>query len=99
MTDYKEGVWYGWNGGECPVHPESIVQVRLADRSCEDGDMTERAGNWVWLAENNADIIVFRVIKQHREPQEVYFRMDESWGWRECHSKDTGATLFREVLE
>jgi hypothetical protein len=25
MIDYNDGKWHGWNGGECPVHPESVV--------------------------------------------------------------------------
>jgi hypothetical protein len=27
---YIEGKWYGWNGGECPVHPEAVVDVAVA---------------------------------------------------------------------
>ena len=27
MTDYNDGKWHGWNGGECPVHPESELKV------------------------------------------------------------------------
>ena len=25
MDDSTAGPWIGWNGGECPVHPETIV--------------------------------------------------------------------------
>ena len=24
MVDYNDGNWHGWDGGECPVHPESV---------------------------------------------------------------------------
>ena len=27
MTNYNDGRWHGWNGGECPVHPETVVVV------------------------------------------------------------------------
>ncbi len=27
MTNYNDGKWHGWNGGECPVHPDSEVEV------------------------------------------------------------------------
>ena len=26
MTSYNDGKWHGWNGGECPVHPETEVE-------------------------------------------------------------------------
>ena len=25
--NYNDGRWHGWNGGECPVHPETVVVV------------------------------------------------------------------------
>ena len=26
MTNtYNDGKWHGWNGGECPVHPKTVV--------------------------------------------------------------------------
>lgn len=39
MTKYVTGQIYGWNGGECPVHPKTVVQVWLrmgttSDRRC-----------------------------------------------------------------
>ena len=27
MTNYNDGNWHGWNGGECPVHPETEVTI------------------------------------------------------------------------
>ena len=27
MTDYNDGNWHEWKGGECPVHPQTVVQV------------------------------------------------------------------------
>ena len=64
MTKYKENVWYGWNGGECPVHIESVVQVS----TCE-GWYTERAGNWNW-DDKKTPISSFRVVNEYREPRE-----------------------------
>ena len=26
-TTYNTSQWYGWNGGPCPVHPETVVDV------------------------------------------------------------------------
>lgn len=27
MTDYNDGKWHGWNGGECPVDPQAEVRI------------------------------------------------------------------------
>jgi hypothetical protein len=27
MTDYNDGKWHGWNGGECPVDPDSEIEA------------------------------------------------------------------------
>lgn len=40
MSDYYDGCWHGWNGGECPVHPETIIDVCLYD----DGEVTGETG-------------------------------------------------------
>lgn len=51
MTNYNDGKWHGWNGGKCPVHPESIVQVQFADETRvdverEDHDCYRPASDW-----------------------------------------------------
>ena len=56
--------WYGWNGGECPVHPETVI------------DGTERGIFWEkaiaveldWPSFRGA----FRIIKLHVEPREFW---------------------------
>lgn len=67
MTDYNDGQWHGWNGGECPVHSESVIKYELR---C--GDVrTAFAGNLVWAClETVNDIINFRVVKKYCEPRE-----------------------------
>jgi len=27
MTDYNDGEWHLWHGGDCPVHPKSVVDI------------------------------------------------------------------------
>jgi hypothetical protein len=27
MTDYNDGRWHGWNGGECPVDPKTLIHA------------------------------------------------------------------------
>ena len=68
MTDYNDGKWHGWNGGECPVHPESVVDVVFLNFPSEEG---YQADNWKWDHKDPSDcIIAFRVTKPYVEPKE-----------------------------
>ena len=94
-SEYKEGVWYGWNGGECPVHPRTIVEISTRMGAQE----AATASAWTWHMSANP-IIAFRVIKQHREPLDVWLRQGILSGeWHPCRPAAEGAILFREVLE
>lgn len=70
---YTEGQWYGWNGGECPVHPETIVDV-VAETS--EGCATIYDGlfacDWYWSSLDKKQIIAFRVVKHHVEPNVIW---------------------------
>lgn len=100
MTNYNDGNWYGWNGGACPVHPETVVEVRFLSRDAEHIRMSDCAELWVWQTDGSGDdIIAFRVIREHREPREVWIRTDDT-GYQWLSAPDLkGATLFREVIE
>jgi len=72
MSDYNDGKIHGWNGGECPVHPESEVMVWLRSASFTIG--TE-AGlvNWVHgVSDTDMDIIAFQVTKPYIEPKVIW---------------------------
>ena len=75
MTDYNDGNWHGWNGGECPVHPKSEVEGIYLD---DDGDTTDEspvsdvAVKFDWLYEASFKLIAFRVVKEYREPREFW---------------------------
>lgn len=75
MTSYNDGLWHGWNGGECPVHPETVVVCVYAD-----GEVIEReADDILWDAREDSERpIAFRVIKEHKEPREF-------WIWPSGH--------------
>ena len=67
MSEYVTGQIYGWNGGECPVHPETVVQVWLrmgttSDRQCANGFP------WSHLS-SSGDIVCFQVITPYAEPK------------------------------
>lgn len=68
MTDYNDGEWHGWNGGDCPVHPDSVVDVKFSDgEECEE----EKAEVWDWES-RFVKIIAFRVTKPYVEPREYW---------------------------
>lgn len=103
MTNYNDGNWHGWNGGECPVHPETLIEARYetsansAEFDAAQIKAKDRApGCWQHRAGFNG-IIAFRVVKEHREPVEAWF-VNTSAGWFEGTQSTPGARLFREVI-
>ena len=59
------GEYIGWNGGECPVHPKTVVEIWR--RCCDTYEL--KAGGLLWGHCNNRyDIICYRVVKEHVEP-------------------------------
>lgn len=115
MSDYNDGEWHIWNGGECPVHPRSVVQIQLADETrlqveAEMTDCLTGAGNHLWDHESPIganDIIAFRVLKEHREPREFWIVAATGDAWEtEARAKTVADGLVdptiihvREVLE
>ena len=74
--DYNSGKWIGWNGGECPVHPNTVVEYITATdgpvrRESAYGEVEARRLSWVddeegWI------VVAFRVVKEYREPSECW---------------------------
>jgi hypothetical protein len=91
---YEENVWYGWNGGECPVHPFTVVEVR----SWAGCSRTASASSIKTWNDDGAQSqpVAFRVIKEHREPREW-------WVSPTCNdmsiSPIVGYVHVREVIE
>lgn len=77
--EYKEYIWYGWNGGDCPVHPETVVEWV----SLEPFFGTNPAKELTWDHNIDAgDILAFRVVKQYVEPpkpREFWLAKDGVW--------------------
>ena len=71
---YVEGQWYGWNGGECPVHPDTVVDVAVPSTKGHINLYESRpAGRWFWDNTcRNTPIIAFRVVKHHVEPKVIW---------------------------
>lgn len=64
---YEENTWYGWNGGECPVHPETVVDVVGFPGLCP----RDKASIYNCTS-MDSPIVAFRVIKEHKEPREFW---------------------------
>ena len=70
MSDYCNGQIHGWNGGECPVHPETVVSIWKRGGSMA---WSGKAGNVCWdHGSCVSDIIAFQVVKRHVEPKVIW---------------------------
>ena len=71
MSEYKTGKIYGWNGGECPVHPETEVNVWFRGQSCQS---TLKATYLEWEHDGNStgDIVCFQVVTPYAEPKVIW---------------------------
>ena len=69
MSDYNNGKIHGWNGGECPVHPETVVKTWM----CCGGTEELIAGCFRWEHLSlDGDIIAFQVVKAYVEPKVIW---------------------------
>lgn len=78
--NYNDGKIRGWNGGECPVHPDTRVRYWLNG----DESSTATAGNldWVWDEDHPLywDIIAFQVVEEYKEPLTIWAYVDTDTG-------------------
>jgi hypothetical protein len=63
-TDYD--AWLPWSGGDCPVAPDRLVQIRLGIEEGFDEDQPTRRGDtWRWDHGercHNANITHYRLV-------------------------------------
>lgn len=69
MTDYNDGKWHGWNGGECPVHPQSEIEVVYANAIAFSGATACTAKYAAW-SDKIMQLAAFRVVTPYDEPVE-----------------------------
>lgn len=87
MTDYNDGTIHGWNGGDCPVHPETVVEYWLRDGVPE----TIKAEGLWWSHETTgSDVIAFRVVKEYVEPKVIWVNEYED-GYHTAHNTEEKA--------
>jgi hypothetical protein len=71
MTDYNDGKWYGWNGGECPVHPQSVVDIVYVNaHGITHGPERRMAMLNDWNPIHSGYTVAFRVVTPYVEPVE-----------------------------
>lgn len=71
MTDYNDGNWHIWAGGECPVHPDSLVETVWKYKDDDEVRPTLGPGlarETIWEGNKHGDVIAFRVVKPYRKP-------------------------------
>lgn len=102
MTNYNDGKWHGWNGGECPVHPDSVVEYISAINGPvrrESHYGKTEASNVVWEGHDDWFISAFRVVKEYREPREFWIDKQD----RQVLERDPKDSVYyihvREVIE
>lgn len=100
MTNYNDGNWHGWNGGECPVHPKTEVEAVTFSNHGASGfrqaSFTE-AGRLFWGSDVPYPIIAFRATKEHREPREWWADPETGQLCKSSYGRFT--VKVREVLD
>lgn len=89
MKNYDDGLWHGWNGGECPVHPDTVIEAIFHDGSGSGESVVACDIDWDYLWP-----VVFRVIKEHKEPREFWLR-----GSTYHHTYVSNSIHVREVIQ
>lgn len=94
MTNYNDGAWHGWNGGECPVHPKSMVEAAGYEgaRKSTTAFINYTSGLFPWDNFRGA----FRVVKEYREPKDQTFDPTKYFIW---FDSSDGMVHVREVTE
>jgi hypothetical protein len=93
MTNYNDGKWHGWNGGECPVHPKSKINVKWSCNGVETGEATAYSFSAHWTGHV---ICAFRVVEEHKEPREFWIDPERCISVPSYHA---GFIHVREVLD
>ena len=105
MTDYNDGKWHGWNGGECPVHPSTFIEAIW-----DDGSRAHICAEEITWETGDTEPCAFRVVKPYREPREFWLNVyDGRPGAVACRSREEAEALglggarsvirVREVLD
>tara|TARA_R110000851_G_scaffold26879_3_gene75794 strand:+ start:198 stop:680 length:483 start_codon:yes stop_codon:yes gene_type:complete len=85
------GKWIGWNGGESPVHPKTIVEVVGGFDGVWETTAHEARVEW-------SNVVAYRVIKEYvKPPKPREFWVNHERG-QICTYKRAGMMHVREVV-
>ena len=87
--EYVTGQIYGWNGGKCPVHLKTVVNVWYRNGKT---NMSAQAVYFWWEHpdnENGGDIVCFQVVTPYVEPKTI---------WVNEYDNGCGATYTSEEV-
>ena len=90
----EPGPWIGWNGGECPVHPDTVVEYAFIGQAGVDMDR-ECAGRMDW-SDSFEPIIAYYVIKEPQKAAEYTIDPKTHIIWYSC---EDDLVHVREVTE
>lgn len=65
LEQQEKGGWIEWNGGECPVGKDEMIDIKYGDDAYAN---YVRAGAFNWKHDDDCyPIIAYRVVEQERE--------------------------------
>lgn len=79
-ADYNDGTIHSWNGGDCPVHPKTVVKVYFEDQL----PVKDAASEFRWTLDTTGlddDIIAFRVVKEYVGPKVIWVNEYDDTGF------------------
>lgn len=108
MTDYNDGKWHGWNGGDmkpASVHEETVIDYVWFDE-CDERELCGTRKNVRASAGVGwSQVVKFRVIKEHKEPRECLVNFEtmqfrfSTGPLNDAKYLDAGYVYAREVIE
>ena len=93
MTD-----WIEWKGGERPVPPDTMVEVRLRDGR-ELFPFRARGLTWVWMESPElgfSDIVAYRVVSEGPKPAQPWIEFPK-WYRHDCGPAPCPPEIWVEV--
>jgi hypothetical protein len=93
------GQWIGWNGGECPVHPKTVVECVWHDGR-KIVQNKGPADDYIW-DKGKYITIAYRIIREHKEPPKPreFWVLPHSGRCWPTQPDNPHAIHVREVLE
>jgi hypothetical protein len=94
---YNDKQIHGWNGGDCPVHTKTVVEVWFR---CKDSDICKANALFWHHADAYDDIIAFKVVKPYVEQKVIRVNEypDELVAYPDEQSARAGASIRRPPL-